>query len=87
MQEIIKKPTNIKTGAVACAGIDKKSGAKKRDRKKQTAITKAVNPDFPPTETPAALSHAGSDGCTYSICKEGLLHSRHLAVFNESALV
>ena len=43
MQEIIKKPTNIKTGAVACAGIDKKSGAKKNGTTLVSVIMRAPN--------------------------------------------
>ena len=54
--DIIITPTSTSTGAVAAAGIDRKSGAKKSDAKKHNPHTKAVNPLRPPCSTPAALS-------------------------------
>ena len=53
---IISRPTMISAGAVAAAGIERKSGEKKRATAKQMAMTKAVRPERPPCATPAALS-------------------------------
>ena len=56
MQLIMKKPTKISTGAVACVGMAKNTAEKNNDKRKNTEITKAVRPDLPPAATPAALS-------------------------------
>jgi hypothetical protein len=53
---IIKRPTIISAGAVAAAGIERKSGEKKSATAKQHAIENAVRPERPPCATPAALS-------------------------------
>ena len=52
----ISRPTRTNTGAVAAAGIDRKSGDKKSVTAKQQATTKAVRPERPPCATPEALS-------------------------------
>ena len=52
----INNPTMISTGAVAAAGIERKSGEKKSATTKQQPTTKAVRPVRPPCATPAALS-------------------------------
>ena len=61
MSCIIITPTRIRAGAVACAGIERKRGARKRARRKQTAVQKAVSPLRPPTFTPEALSRSQSN--------------------------
>ena len=53
---IIKNPTIIKAEAVACGGIKRKSGEKKRDSKKSAETVTAVRPVLPPTATPEVLS-------------------------------
>ena len=52
----ISSPTMISTGAVAAAGIDRKSGEKNNVTTKQHAIVNAVRPERPPCATPDALS-------------------------------
>ena len=54
--DIIKKPTKINAGAVAAAGTMVKTGAKKRATKNRAAVDNDVNPVFPPSATPEALS-------------------------------
>ena len=52
----IIRPTSTSTGAIAAAGIERKSGEKKRAIPKQHAIVNAVSPVRPPCATPDALS-------------------------------
>ena len=54
--DIIKKPTNIKAGAVAAAGTIVNTGAKKSAIRNIPAVASAVKPVFPPSATPDALS-------------------------------
>ena len=53
---IIRRPTRIKTGAVAWAGMTLASGAKNIESKKRTPTTMAASPVRAPSATPAALS-------------------------------
>ena len=52
----MRKPTMMRAGAVAKAGIARKKGERNRERAKRTATVTAVRPVRPPSETPAALS-------------------------------
>ena len=52
----ISRPTIIRAGAVAAAGIERNKGEKKSATAKQIPTTNAVSPDLPPCATPAALS-------------------------------
>ncbi|BAF60541.1 hypothetical protein PTH_2360 [Pelotomaculum thermopropionicum SI] len=52
---IISKPTIIRTGAVAQAGISATRGAKITAARKRSATTTAARPVRPPSLTPAAL--------------------------------
>ena len=52
----ISRPTIIKAGAVAAAGIDKNNGEKNNATAKHPATLRAVSPERPPCATPAALS-------------------------------
>ena len=52
----IKRPTMIRAGAVAAAGIERKRGEKNSEIAKQMPTTNAVRPERPPWVTPAALS-------------------------------
>ena len=56
MGSIIRRPTITRAGAVAAAGIERKSGEKKSDAAKHIPTTNAVRPERPPWATPAALS-------------------------------
>ena len=56
MGDIINSPTMMSTGAVAAPGMDKNSGAKNREDRKQMAVVKDVSPVRPPSATPEALS-------------------------------
>ena len=49
-------PTIINTADVACVGIATNNGAKNKDSKNNTPVVIAVNPVFPPSPIPAALS-------------------------------
>ena len=51
--EIMNNPTKIRAGEVAAAGIEINRGAKKRERRNNTATVKLVNPVLPPSLTPA----------------------------------
>lgn len=52
----MNSPTMMSTGAVAAPGMDKNSGAKNREKRKQMAVVKEVSPVRPPSATPEALS-------------------------------
>ena len=45
---IMRRPTMMSAGAVAAAGIERKSGEKKRAIAKQPATERAVRPERPP---------------------------------------
>lgn len=53
---IMNKPTMIRAGAVAAAGMIKNKGAKKIDNANIQATLTAVSPVRPPEATPEALS-------------------------------
>lgn len=52
----IIKLTAISALVVAALGTNKNSGARNKARKKNRAVTAEVNPERPPTATPAVLS-------------------------------
>ena len=52
----INKPTRMRTGLVAADGMERKSGAKKREMVKKKAMEAAVSPVRPPSLTPDADS-------------------------------
>ena len=52
----MRKPTTMRAGAVAKAGMAMKNGDRNRERRKSTDTVTAVSPVRPPSATPAALS-------------------------------
>ena len=55
-EDIIRKPTMIRAGAVAKEGMARKIGDRNRDSPKKIAATTDVRPVLPPSATPDALS-------------------------------
>ena len=55
-EDIIRKPTMIRAGAVANDGMARKIGDRNRDSPKKIAATTDVRPVLPPSATPDALS-------------------------------
>lgn len=54
---IMNKPTTISAGAVAAEGISRKIGARSKEIKKKTAMTRAVRPVLPPAATRLRFQH------------------------------
>lgn len=52
-EETINTPTIIKAGAVTADVITDKTGKKKRDKRKNPAVTNDAKPVFAPDATPA----------------------------------
>src|SRR5262245_17705045 len=50
---VMRKPTRMRAGAVACAGTMPATGAKKRARRKHTPVTTEASPVRAPVATPA----------------------------------
>src|SRR5690625_6777186 len=70
----IKTPTIINAGAVTSEVTTLSNGEKNRANKKKPAATTAVNPDRPPTPTPAVDS-------TYEVDRKSTrLNSSHVAI-------